>query len=61
MTIYKFNELFHRFSAIKNHDMSILFKTVDVSGKVEISEWFEDKFKDTTNYVDLDQMKNKTY
>ena len=61
MTIYKFNELFHRFSAIKNHDMSVLFKTVDVSGNVEISEWFEDKFKDTTNYVDLDQMKNKTF
>ena len=41
--------------------MSVLFKTVDVSGNVEISEWFEDKFKDTTNYVDLDQMKNKTF
>lgn len=39
LTVYQFNRIFSRLSAFKNYDTSVLFKTVDTSGDIEIKPW----------------------
>lgn len=61
MTLYQFQELFHRFSMIKQYETSTLFKTVDSKGTIDVMNWYENKNKDTKKYVDIEKIRGKTF
>ena len=61
MTLYQFQELFHRFSMIKQYETSTLFKTVDSKGTIDVMNWYENKNKDTKKYVDIENIRGKTF
>lgn len=60
LTLYQFNKAFDRVVHFKNYDTSTLFKTVDQSGKMDISPWYgttKDKEPSTISQEQLDHAK----
>lgn len=58
LTLYQFNKVFDRIGHFKSYDTSTLFKTVDQSGKLDISPWYkttEDEKQGTITQEQLDR------